>query len=130
MANVIKQTGELLLTATKLAIVAGIVAILFSIVLSSLPSDPMSMILINIGILILLAIVFVAATIDNLRFVPLLVVFFAITIVGSLIQLSIPSVSEFILTIGTFEVRALLLTVLYIGIAQIILKRIPKPLGL
>lgn len=130
MANILRQVGGSLILATKLAVVAGIVAILFSIVLSSLPTDPMAIILINIAILVVLAVVLAIATIDNLKFVPLLLVFFAITIVGSIIQLFIPSVSEFILTIGAFEVRALLLTVLYIGIAQIILKRIPKPLGL
>ena len=130
MANLVNQVGGSLILATKLAVVAGIVAVLFSIVLSSLPTDPMAMILINIAILVVLAVVLAIATIDNLKFVPLLLVFFAITIVGSIIQLFIPSVSEFILTIGAFEVRALLLTVLYIGIAQIILRRLPKPIGL
>ena len=130
MANLVNQVGGSLILATKLAVVAGIVAVLFSIVLSSLPTDPMAMILINIAILVVLAVVLAIATIDNLKFVPLLLVFFAITIVGSIIQLFIPSVSEFILTIGAFEVRALLLTVLYIVIAQIILRRLPKPIGL
>lgn len=130
MADLIGKTLGTLTMATKLAIVAGIIAVLFSMVLTTLPADPTSMILINIVILIVLALVFAVAAIDNLKFVPLLVVFFAITIVGSIIQLFIPSVSEFILTIGAFEVRALLLTVLYIGIAQIVLKKVPKPFGL
>ena len=106
--------------------VASVIAIIFGIALSALPVDPIAIIVTNIVILALAVLVFSKVKFDNLTIIELVLVFFAIGIVGSILQLFMPSIGEFLLTIGSFEIRTLLLTVLYLGSAEWLLQRVIK----
>jgi len=103
-----------------LAILAGIASIILGIVFQAFPTDPLGSILASLVLLVIALVVFAKAGIDDLKVVPLILLFFAIGIVGSIVSLIFPSASDFILTIDDpLSVSGLLFTTVYVGIAQL-----------
>jgi len=103
-----------------LAVLAGIAAVILGFVFQAFPVDPLGSILASLVLLVIALVVFAKAGIDDLKVVPLILLFFAIGIVGSIVSLIVPSASDFILTIDDpLSVSGLLFTTVYVGIAQL-----------
>ena len=103
-----------------LAVLAGIVAVALGFVFGAFPTDPLGVILASLLLLVIALFVFAKAGVDDLKVVPLILLFFAIGIVGSIVALIFPMASDFILTIDDpLSISGLLFTTVYIGIAQL-----------
>lgn len=110
--------------AALIGIAGGVVAILLTMALGILPSDAISQIVISIVMLVVLVMIAAKTGIKNLSLYEAVKLFAGIGIVGSIVNLVVPGVSQFVLASPEFTISGLLMTFIYVGAGMYILKKL------
>ena len=118
IATVIKE----LRPAALIGVAGGVVAILLTMVLGMLPSDALSQIVIAIVLLVILVMIAAKTGVNNLSLYDAVKLFAGIGIVGSIVNLVVPGVSQFVLSAPEFTISGLLMTFIYVGAGMYVLK--------
>jgi len=105
-----------------IGVAGGAVAVLLAIVLGMLPSDAISQIVISTAMLVVLVLIAAKTGIDKLSIYDIVKMFAAIGIVGSIVNLVVPGVSQFVLASPEFTISGLLMTFIYVGAGMYVLK--------
>jgi len=117
---------KLAIKATSVAIIGGVVSILLSMILSAIePVFPFAGGLVS-GLIALALVILLAkeSKIDDMNFVGVLTLLFAVSLVGSIIATFLPVISPYILSVTDFTLSGLMWTVVYVMIAEAILNKI------
>ena len=107
-----------------IGVAAGIVAIVLATVLGMLPADAISQILVSVGLLVMLIVVAAKTKLAGLTLYKFVVLISSIGIVGSIINLVVPGVGQFILSAPEFTVSGLLMSMIYIGLGTYVLGKV------
>lgn len=113
--------------ALPVAVVAGVVAMLLGNFLSGFASQPTGQILLSVLLIVALVALKVKVKIDNVSLYDIVILFAAITLVGTIVGLFAAQARPFILAIGdNLTVSGLLFTFLYIGLAELVISKVKK----
>ena len=115
---------ELLLKALGISVIGGLVAYVLSMLMAPLMADVAFSAIYYI--ILLTAIVYLAkkATVDNMSWFQVFVLLLAMAGIGSVITWIQPSAAQFILGAGDATLLGFAHTILYIEIAEIIMKMV------
>ena len=108
--------------AALIGVAGGVVAILLTTVIGMLPSDAISQIAISVVMLVVLVAIAAKTGVNNLKLYDAVKLFAGIGIVGSIVNLIVPGVSQFVLTAPEFTISGLLMTFIYVGAGMYVLK--------
>ncbi|MHC4397876.1 MAG: hypothetical protein ACYS1A_19705 [Planctomycetota bacterium] len=113
-----------LMQGFTIGIAAGIIAALLAVVLGMLPTDALSQIAINLGLLVLLIVIAAKTKLAGLTLYKFVILGSSIGIVGSIINLLLPAAGQFILSGIEFTISGLLMTMIYIGLGIFALRKV------
>ena len=120
-----KELTNLFISALLVSLVGGLVAMILNMFFGGLIlSSAFASLTASVIVLILLTILAKSANIDNLSAFNMIIYLFAISIVGSIIAMFIPSVASVILVVDSLTLSGIAFTILYIMIAEIGLSKI------
>ena len=121
MAKKVHPAG-LLVEAALIAIIAGVVSFALVGVLGPISANVFGSIVVSIVLLVAVLLMANTAKVDNLNIFNFVVFLFAIAIVGTLVTLAYPPLSQYILSVsGNFTVTGLMWTIFYIMAAEVVL---------
>jgi len=120
--KVVKIVVSELKPAFLIGIAGGVIAVLLTMLMGALPTDGISLIAISIALLVMLVLIATKVGLKSLSLYNAVKLFAGIAIVGSIFNLFLPGVSQFILSAPEFTVNGLLMSFIYVGAGMYLLK--------
>jgi len=106
--------------AIIVAFLGGIISYIVTTTIGSMIATGIGQIIGSIILLVLLIALAKKATFDDLNLFHMLILLFAVGIVGSILSLSVPFISAYVLSVSNFTLTGLMWTVFYVMVAEII----------